>query len=62
MMQIYGDMTKILHSLLDLEGATSYPAPPYLLFFHSVSRIASWDAAVCGYDSFEKLDHSTKRL
>lgn len=38
MIGIYGDMTKIMHSLLDLGGGTSYPTL-YLFIFPSVSGI-----------------------
>lgn len=33
MIGIYGDMTKIMHSLLDLGGGTSYPLSFTFLFF-----------------------------
>lgn len=39
MIGIYGDMTKIMHSLLDLGGGTSYPTLLYLFIFPSVSGI-----------------------
>lgn len=51
-MEIHGDMTKFLHSLLDLGGRHILPHSPFPFFiFPSLSGIASWDAAVCGYYS-----------
>lgn len=55
MMEIYGDMTKILHSLLDLGERHSLPHSPKP--FHFPFRLgnisqACWAATACGYDSF----------